>query len=189
MKIVCGYAARPAQRNSSSMARQSDTKRTELERAALRSCTTSQAKPCKFGSTKAGRTQGEAQQSFAYCLGGPDARPPGAAFRPVKRLCFLSATVGGYLHYVFAASPLPESLTRGIDGQLGRAVTGHTGASVGANTFICPLNAVLPHSLDGLEMFSAVALWRDVTVTKMLTRLNHALQPSAIPLECLAGGA
>ena len=96
---------------------------------------------------------------------------------------FLSATVGGYLRYVFSAAPLPESLARSIDGQLGRAVAGRTGAGVGANTFICPMDAVLPRSLDGLEMFSAVALWRDVTVTKMLTRLNHALQPSSIPLE------
>ena len=73
---------------------------------------------------------------------------------------FLSSTVGGYLRYVLAAAPLPESLTRSIDGQLRRAVTGRTGVSVGANTLICLLDAVLPRSLHRLEMLLAVALWR-----------------------------
>ena len=34
---------------------------------------------------------------------------------------FLSATVGGYLRYVFSAAPLPESLARSIDGERGSA--------------------------------------------------------------------
>ena len=110
-------------------------------------------------------------------------RSAGRGVSASQAALFLSATVGGYLRYVFAAAPLPESLARGIDLRLGRAVAGRTGASVGSNAFICPMDAVLPRSLDGLEVFSAVALWRSVTVTKMLTRLNHALQPSAIPLE------
>ena len=98
---------------------------------------------------------------------------------------FTAATIGGYLRYVFSAAPLPESLATAIDKSIGRAVAGRTGAGVGENTFICPLDAALPVGEDGLGAFSAVALRRSVILSKTLVRLIKAEQPDASPMDCV----
>ena len=87
---------------------------------------------------------------------------------------FLQSKVGGLLRFAFAAAPLSAAFARWVDGKIGRAIVGRTGGAVGANLYVDISVAFAAKDDDGLGVFSAEALRREVIVCSTLTRLSMA---------------